>query len=444
VFLENIESGNDNRQASKGRVTYLPRLPKGRNLISVKEQNLAIVLEIIRKVGPVSRADISDISGLTPSTVTNLIKDLIDRGIVRESGMARSTGGRKPILISLNRDYCQVVGIDISRSRMKAVLTNLGGEIAFSDVRSCKASEGVDSIIHKVLDLISDCIRAISDRESNLVGVGIGCPGWVNPEQGTVIHSPNFEGWHNVKLKERVEKEIGMPVFIDNDANCSALAESWFGIGRGVGNLIFLSIDSGIGGGIILNEEIYHGANCFAGEVGHMTINIDGSCCQRGRCDCGNVGCFELLASIPAVFAQVQERKQDFPDSKLAKIGDCLTIEEFFRLAGYDPLGRVISNDLSEIISGGIVNLIRLYDPEIIVLGGRLIEAAEDSFIQRIRQLTEQKAFFARSGYHVNLVRTSLPSNAKAIGAATLVIEHCFRHPAEMQSNQALASGQGY
>jgi len=195
-----------------------------------------------------------------------------------------------------------IVGVDLGGSKINAILADSRGKITRQVLKDTLAQEGPDAVILRVIE----CIKQVASS-TDIAGIGIGAAGACDVESGVITLSPNLPGWHNVQLREIIQREFNVPVYLDNDANVAfnvpvyldndanvaALGEYYFGGLVGVANLIYVCVGTGIGGGIIIAGQLYHGASGSAGEIGHMTIDINGT-----RCPCGNSGCWETLASM--------------------------------------------------------------------------------------------------------------------------------------------------
>jgi glucokinase len=211
-----------------------------------------------------------------------------------------------------------IVGVDLGGSKINAILSDARGNISKQVLKDTLAKEGPDAVISRVIA----CIKQVASS-TNIVGIGIGAAGACDVESGIITLSPNLPGWHNVQLRDIIQREYNIPVYLDNDANVAALGEYYFGGVTGVANLLYVCVGTGIGGGIIIDGQLYHGASGSAGEIGHMTIDINGT-----RCPCGNFGCWETLASgtalareaVKQIKAGAQTSILDFADGKLDEV----------------------------------------------------------------------------------------------------------------------------
>lgn len=280
------------------------------NLIPVsykllKGMNESVILNIIRKMGPISRADIAKETNLTPPTVTNIVNKLIAENIVMEYKVGESNGGRPPVLIKLNPDFMSIIVIHISTYNLHQY--TLDAELKTkkkekNSIRGLKQEEVLE-LLTSVLD------KAIKESPQNVSGIGIVVRGPVKMKEGISVFAPNI-GWRNVPLKSIVEEKFGVPTYVINDVRAMALGEFHMGKAKDVENMIFLKVGYGIGSAILINGRIYTGASDGAGEIGHTTIDVAGP-----QCSCGNYGCFEALASEKALVNLVVKSIKEGMDS---------------------------------------------------------------------------------------------------------------------------------
>ena len=267
----------------------------------VKELNKAVILNIIWRHAPISRAEIARISGLTRGTVSSLVDELIHDSFVKEIGTGASAMGRKPIMLQLNAGAGVIVGVDLGVNYVLIILADLRAQVLARKRLSITPEMGEKRILEKMLDGIADILAGAPVTPRGLLGIGAGVPGLVEMEHGVLKFAPNLR-WKNVPLKELLQERFDAPVYVDNEANVGALGEKWFGAGQGIRHMVYLSVGVGLGAGIVVNGELYRGATGYAGELGHFTILPDGPVCG-----CGNRGCWETLASELATLRRARE-----------------------------------------------------------------------------------------------------------------------------------------
>ncbi|OGP60602.1 MAG: hypothetical protein A2V65_02500, partial [Deltaproteobacteria bacterium RBG_13_49_15] len=253
-----------------------------------------------------------------------------------------------------------------------------------------------------------------------LTAVGVGAPGLSNPEQGILFTSPNLPGWQNVPLMDILGKEFGKKTFLINDANAAALGELYFGAAKGARNFIYITISTGIGGGFVIGGKLYTGARGIAGEVGHMTIDDDGPLCR-----CGNRGCWETLASGTALARAAKQRmKEGVRTSLLEDVDeiDKVTAEVIYKAAqaGDNLAGELIAQT-GYYIGVGMANLINLFNPELIVIGGGLSHMG-NKLLEPAYQVAGERAF-GEAYKSVRFALAELGRNSGVIGAAMFALE---------------------
>ncbi|MGE5571481.1 MAG: ROK family protein [Bacteroidota bacterium] len=267
----------------------------------VKELNKAVILNIIWRHAPISRAEIARVSGLTRGTVSSLVDELIVDSYVKEIGTGTSAMGRKPIMLQLNAGAGVIVGVDLGVNYILIILADLRAQVLARKRLSISPEMGERRILQKMLDGIADILAGAPPTPHGLLGIGAGVPGLVEMEHGVLKFAPNLR-WKNVPLKDVLQERFDAPVYVDNEANVGALGEKWFGAGQGIRHMVYLSVGVGLGAGIVVNGELYRGATGYAGELGHFTILPDGPVCG-----CGNRGCWEVLASETATLRRARE-----------------------------------------------------------------------------------------------------------------------------------------
>lgn len=373
----------------------------------VKRMNKTIVLNHIRYDSPLSRAKIAELTGLTKATVSSLVGELIEQGLVREIGEGASSGGRKPVMLLFEAAAGYAVGVDLGINYILAVLTDLNGRV-IEEYRMKHENQSVDSVIADV----GQCIRRLIDRapESTygIVGIGIGIPG-ISDEDGNVLFAPNL-GWKDVPLQQRIEAEFGVPVVIENEANAGAVGEQQFGAGQDASSLVYVSIGSGIGTGILIKKELFRGSTGFSGEIGHVTIEHNGKPCR-----CGNAGCWELYASEKAL---LEELRRELPEQSVS-------IESAIRMAEEgSPVALKAFERLGRYLGIGIVNIINGFNPESIIIGGRLAEA-QPWLTGSIKEVIEQRSLpYPRIRLKVEFSELGMKSTV--LGVCSLAITGFF------------------
>lgn len=387
----------------------------------IKDINRALVIDQIRRNAPISRTDISKVTNLGLSTVTNIIEELRKGEVVFEKGAADSSGGRRPILLEFNYTFGYTIGIKIEENHIILALTNLRAEILRKIMLSFEKGEEAPNVILKIIEGINELISLSNTSIDRILGIGIAVSGLVNHQKGTVIRSPLL-GWENVNLREEIGNQFNIPVYIDNDVNAYTLIELWMGYGKTQDNFICISIGAGVGAGIVIDRKIYYGKLGGAGELGHTIIHLNGHLCH-----CGQKGCLEMYASDKFLYKEGNLLIGQFPDSVLKESN--FTFDEVFQAASIyrDTLAIQLLKSIGEYLGIGLVNVINSLNPETIIFVGEGM-IAKEYFLPYAMETANQN-FFSKANYHTNTYVSELGNDAWVMGASLLAINHLFQAP---------------
>ena len=384
------------------------------NSFKLGSSNDALTLNVIRRQGPVSRVEISKMTGLTPPTVTNITTKLLELGLIAEDRIGESSGGRRPLLLKINSLLATVIIIYIRSERMIGYVIDPEFQIQLEDSRNIKGKKE-DEILKMLLDIISDCRKRAAVPA---LAVGVVVRGPVRRKDGIAVFVPNI-GWRNTPLKGIIEEHIGLPAFIENDVKALSNGEYYYGSVKDAKSMILLKVSHGIGGGIIFNGSLYRGVNDSAGEVGHTTIDIAGPICS-----CGNYGCLEALASenalVDAVAKAIKEGQSSIIyDMVKGELKD-LTPEVIYEAADAgDELAIRMLGQVARYLGIGIANLVNTFNPEILIIGGGIVRGRQ--YIEDIvRQTVEDRSFESSSNVlEISFLTTTTENTLK--GAADIV-----------------------
>jgi glucokinase len=319
-------------------------------------------------------------------------------------------------------DAAPVIAVDIGGTKMLLALFGATGEILAKDTRPTLAAEGVSAVVARLKAAIDNMLQQNNIKSSLPGGICIACAGGIDIGRGMVVTpSPHLPGWVDIPLADILRGKYQVPAFVVNDASAAALGEHRYGAGRGVQNLVLLTLGTGIGGGIITGGRLYLGAVGAAGELGHMTIEADGP-----ACGCGNKGCLEVLASGTAVAGEAIKRLRRGEKSILTDMAggemDKITAEMVGKAARRnDPLAVVVISQAAYYLGVGMVNIVNIFNPEMIVLGGGMAEMA-DLLIAPGRRIVQERAF-SISSRAVSIVTAQLGNEAGVYGAAAFALE---------------------
>ncbi len=306
-----------------------------------------------------------------------------------------------------------VIGIDLGGTFIKAAIVDPRGRVLARMKRPTEAAMGKERVVDNVFSIVR-ALKAVSFSLGGISALGMGIPGVIDFRRGVISTSPNLPGWENIPIRKMLSRRVGMPLYLENDANAAALGEKWMGAAKDVQDFCFITLGTGVGGGLVLDGKIWHGADGMAGEVGHMTIDPDGP-----RCRCGNRGCLEMYASAKALQRMIRQvlssgkRSRFFGEirgkeisgdviHRAAKAGDRVSREAFARMGS--ALGI------------GIASLVNLLNLEKVVFGGGL-SAAWKFFSPALRGEVKSRAF-AAPARRVRIVRAAAGEDAGVLGAA--------------------------
>ena len=312
-----------------------------------------------------------------------------------------------------------VVGVDMGGTKILAAVVDAEGDILSTAKIPTQAKNGTSNVIDRIADSIQQAIAESDVTTESIGAVGIGAPGPLDPDTGIVIFAPNL-GWRDVPLKSELETRISIPTFVDNDVNVGTLGEHTFGAGQNVQNLVGIFVGTGIGGGIILNGELFHGASKTAGEIGHIIVKADGP-----KCGCGTRGCLEALASRTAMTKQFQKailkkkKKSILTELTDGDLGLIKSGTLAKALRSKDKLTKKVFKEVTKYLGVGIGSIVNFLNPEMIVLGGGVVEALDDTFINNIRKAAKKYAL-PDTLKGVQIVKAQLGDNAGVLGAAAL------------------------
>ncbi len=376
----------------------------------VKRINKRIVLQTIVENEPVSRAEIASVTGLNKGTVSSLVQELIDEQFIYESGPGKSSGGRRPVMLHFNERAGFFIGIDLGVHYILGVLTDVKGNIVHK-LRKKLPVRSYHDVLAVLVSIISQLLDAAPESPYGVSGIGMAVPGLVN-KSGEILIAPNL-GWKNVHLKKDIESRFQIPVIMENEANAGAYGEKLYGTGKDYEHILYVSAGIGIGVGVLLNGELYLGAEGYAGEAGHMMVEINGK-----DCSCGSKGCWEMYASERALLAEA---------GTLPGIGETsLTIETLCELAESGHRGVLaVFHKVGTYLGIGLHNLIHTFNPELVIIGNRLV-LARKWLEEPIRQVIERYTIKWHRD-QANIQFSGLMTDAAALGSAALAIEQFFK-----------------
>jgi len=392
----------------------------------IKELNRALVINTILNYGPISRTRISEITDLGLSTISNIVADLIKKELIYETGEEESSGGRRAILLEFNCNDRFVLGIKIGLDGIIVGLVNMKSKILDQYFIACPLKSNEEMVLGILIKAIRGLINKNHINTEKIIGCGVGVSGLVNQEEGVLVFS-KILGWKKIRFKEFLEKEFNFPIFVDKDVNVLTLAEKRFGSGKKIRNFICITIGKGVGAGIVIKGEIYHGSYGGAGDFGHIIIDKDGPLCY-----CGKRGCLETFTSDQFIINKAKEALSNQQDTmikdfiKKKEDLDSISADTVLKAAQKgDIVSKNIFQEVGKNLAMGIVGLISLFDPELIVVGGEGVKAGELIF-PTMRKAIKDNFPFKKE---IEIVPLQPGEEGWIIGAAELVLSEVFKTP---------------
>jgi predicted NBD/HSP70 family sugar kinase len=364
--------------------------------------------------GPLTRQEVGDLSGLSTATVSNLVAALEAEGVVAEVGLEDSNGGRPRGLLQVNPGYGYVIGVDVGETAFLVELFDFRLQLRarHTSVTDMAVLDPEDAVRHIAEGIGSVIAESGVDRQ-DILGVGVAVPGLVEHREGAVVDGQSV-GWHAVPLEAMLRDRTGLPILVDNGAKTLGQAEKWFGAARGTDNAVIVLLGIGVGTCIISNGEVYRGATSSAGEWGHTKVVVGGRACR-----CGAQGCLEAYVGAGAIAARYSELKSRRVTNSPAELE--ARVAGIIDAAGRDPVAAQVLEETVSYLGAGIADLVNLFNPERVAVGGWLGQALSDALLPDVREAARRQALrlpFSR----VEIVKAELGKDAVALGAATLPI----------------------
>jgi predicted NBD/HSP70 family sugar kinase len=364
--------------------------------------------------GPLTRQEVGELSDLSTATVSNLVAALEAEGVVVEVGLEDSNGGRPRGLLEVNPGYGYVIGVDVGETAFLVELFDfrLRMRARHTSVTDMAVLDPEDAVSHITEGIESVIAESAVDRRA-ILGVGVGVPGLVEHREDAVVHGQSV-GWHAVPLEAMLRSRTGLPILVDNCAKTLGQAEKWFGAARGTDDAVIVLLGIGVGMCIISNGEVYQGATGSAGEWGHTTVVVGGRTCR-----CGAEGCLEAYVGAGAIAARYEQLKGRHVTISPGGLEGRITA--IIDAAGRDPAAAQVLEETVTYLGAGIADLVNLFNPERVAVGGWLGQALSDALLSSVREAAGRHALhlpFSR----VEIVKADLGKDAVALGGATLPI----------------------
>lgn len=370
---------------------------------SLHRANLERVVRAVRMAGSLTQAEIARSTGLSAATVSNIVRELKEGGTVEVT--PTSAGGRRARSVSLSGDAGIVIGVDFGHTHLRVAVGNLAHQVLAEESEPLDVDASSAEGFGRAEQLVNRLIETTGISPGKVIGVGLGVPGPIDVESGTLGSTSILPGWTGINPSDELAGRLGVPVYVDNDANLGALGELVWGSGRGVRDLAYIKVASGVGAGLVIDGHIYRGPGGTAGEIGHITLDESGPVCR-----CGNRGCLETFTAARYVLPLLQPGH-----------GADLTMERVVQLAREgDPGCRRVIGDVGRHIGSGVATLCNLLNPSRVVLGGSLAEAGE-LVLGPIRDSVSRYAI-PSAARQLSVLPGALGGRAEVLGALALVL----------------------
>jgi N-acetylglucosamine repressor len=385
-----------------------------------RDLNASLLIELVRRFGPISRAELSRQSQISAPTVSAIVGQLLARGTFSEVALAPSSGGRPPVLLQLNPQSGYAVGIKLRDDGLTTVVCDLDTGVIATDETPAALIGNPKAAIEAVEQATRRVLRSAGIAKGKVLGVGIGLPGVIDSLRGSCQFSHLLQ-WHEVELAVPLQRRLRLPVWVDNDVNTLAIAEKWTGDGISARHFVTLSVGRGLGLGLVIDRSVYRGAVGGAGEFGHVIVDPDGP-----ECECGRSGCLEALVGERALLRQVG-----------ALLSREITRAELISLAAAgDGATLQVLTDASRLLGLAVANVMTLLNPELVIICGEGTQLGApflDSVVAAVRDLP-----FAGLGKQIEVKVQQWGDDAWAVGAATLVLRESFALPGPDEDRRAI------
>ncbi|MEV7610122.1 ROK family transcriptional regulator [Microbacterium sp. NPDC089320] len=380
----------------------------------------ALIVDLIRSAGPISRTELTQATGLTQPSVSNIVRRLIETGLVRETGRAASQGGKPRTLLEINASAKYGVGVQLGFESITLVATDVRGGVVGRQLVNGAGSATPDEVTARLASLYRDFVVAVGLPAASVAGLAVVAPGPISHAGGVLLAPPTLSQWDDFPLKQALQSALDVPVIVDNDAAAAAIGEFWSRQVSRTESFACVYMGTGIGAGIVLDGALYRGSSSNAGELGHISIDAQGV-----PCHCGNRGCLERYAAPEAVVLAALEERDALVSLELGFEPESLgrDFDQLSRAAvsGHETALRLIQRSADQIASA-TVTLANLLDIDRIVLAGPGMAVAGSLYTRAIRGRLD-RSFFARRAHSIAVDLSANPRDTAAIGAASLVLQ---------------------
>jgi predicted NBD/HSP70 family sugar kinase len=398
-----------------------PSPRRGTNLPRMGDFNLTVILDAIRRAtGGLSRVELAQIVGLSPQTISNISRRLLDQNLIVEAGKEGSGPGKPRTILRLNPAGMYAVGVHLDPAVATFVVLDLVGAVVLHSSVKTPDSSRPEAVITAIAAEIEKLIEASGVDRTKIAGLGVAAPGPIDHDNGTVVEPPLMDGWDSVPLRDALAEATGLSVLMDKDVTSAAVAETWAGGASGAGSFVFMYMGTGIGCGIVLNDEVVRGTSGNAGEIGHIIVDPDGA-----PCDCGLRGCVKSTCIPQVLVAQAQAA--GILDEPGTATSNAAVQERFAMLceaadAGNSEAAAIIDKS-AELVARAASAVANTLDVDRVVFGGPFWPLLSARYLAKVPGLIQQNSD-AGNIHAVEVVGTGVGEDVGAVGAACLVLEH--------------------
>jgi glucokinase-like ROK family protein len=393
----------------------------GRGYPLIEDRIQAEILRYVRAVDrSVARSEMTEALGVSRSKISQEVGRLLEAGLLVEDGLAESEGGRRSSLLRIPRSAGLIAAVDLGATSIDVALSTLGSELVAHRGEPADVREGTKAVLGRMKDLLSDLLeeQGVSRRDVRAIGVGV--PGSVEQASGLLRSPPIMPGWDRYPIRDAFAGEYAAPVFVDNDVNVMALGEHWGGVGKGLDNMLFVKIGTGIGGGVIADGRLYRGTQGCAGDIGHICVDPEGPVCS-----CGNRGCLEAMAAAPAIALKAERCAREGLSPNLSgvleergelsakDVGEAALVGDYHALEIIRESGRLVGQALATSVS--------TLNPSLIVIGGGVANIGH-SLLAEIRSTVYHRSL-PLATRNLPIVLSELDQVAGVTGASVLAAE---------------------
>ena len=407
-----------------------PVRPRFDVVASLHRPSAGGVLELVWRERRISRAEIARRTGLSRSTVSEIVEGLLKTRLIAEVGDGPSEGGRRPVVLQFQDDAYGILGIDVGAAHVAAALIDLRGQVLAWEYVAHPVRSDPKGTLRLMTELSETCLKKWKLGKDRLAGIGVAVPSPVDPKEPDRVSEVVMPEWQGTLVGESLRARFHVPVFVDNDANLGALAERWWGAGRDVDDFAYVKVATGVGAGLIVRKEIYRGANGVAGEIGHLAIDPKGELCV-----CGLRGCLATRVGSRALIARAAALQDEYPESPLSGKELTITAIEDAALSG-DPLALRVVEEAAEYLGIAVAGMLNLLNPGRVIIGGGLARLGE-LLLSRLRRSMSSRTLVS-SIAPTEIVTSELGPRTVALGAATLVLQNAL---ADLRHFRTAAAG---